>query len=50
MKSRGAAAWQPLIVLLSLGVVAKASYGDRMPEFKDCVQVSSLLLTCARIP
>jgi hypothetical protein len=39
MKTRLPAAWYILVVLLILGGVAQASLGDRLPDFKECVQV-----------
>jgi len=39
MKFRIATAWHTLAVLLLLGGTAQASLGDRLPDFKDCVQV-----------
>jgi len=39
MKLRIASAWHTLAVLLLLGGAAQASMGDRLPDFKDCVQV-----------
>jgi hypothetical protein len=39
MKIRIASAWQTIAVLLLLGGAAQASLGDRLPDFKDCVQV-----------
>jgi len=53
MKLRIASAWHTLAVLLLLGGAAQASMGDRLPDFKDCVQVrvdgvALWLETCAK--
>ena len=39
MKIRLPAAWQTLALILLLGGAAEASLGDRLPDFKECVQV-----------
>jgi hypothetical protein len=39
MKIRIASAWQTVAVLLLLGRTVQASLGDRLPDFKACVQV-----------
>ncbi|KAF1999997.1 Mn2+ homeostasis protein-like protein Per1 [Amniculicola lignicola CBS 123094] len=39
MRIRGFSAWQIAAVALLFGGAAHASLGDRLPDFKDCVQV-----------
>ena len=43
MKMRTAQLCYSLVVLSILGGVAQASLGDRLPEFKECVQVRVLV-------
>jgi hypothetical protein len=39
MKIRLPAAWQTIALIILLGGAAEASLGDRLPDFKECVQV-----------
>ncbi|KAF2133635.1 Mn2+ homeostasis protein-like protein Per1 [Dothidotthia symphoricarpi CBS 119687] len=39
MRLRVPSAWQSIAVLVLLSGVAQASLGDRLPDFKDCLQV-----------
>lgn len=41
MRVRGASPWQAAAVACLLARVVDASLGDRLPDFKDCVQVGS---------
>jgi hypothetical protein len=41
MKLQTSSAWQYAAVMLLLGSAAHASLGDRLPEFKHCLEVRS---------
>ena len=42
MRLHTSSAWQSIAVLLLLGGAAQASLGDRLPDFKHCLEVSTL--------
>lgn len=47
MKASKAPAWYTVLVILWLGATAQASLGDRLPDFKACVHVGALFVSCS---